>query len=281
MQQQVLQSKAVQTDDTPVAVLDPALPRTKTGRIWTYVGDGAHPYTVYDYTPDRSRAGPDQFLQPFTGYLQADAYAGYDALYRDPARGITEVACWAHCRRRFFEARDADPMRAMILLAYIRLLYEVEREARDLALDAAGRGALRQERSIPILADIEAYLRREQPQVLPKSPIGEAIAYALNNWAALVRYIEDGDLEIDNNAAERSLRGVTIGRKNWLFYGSDTGGRTAAILTSLITTCKRLHVEPFAYLRDIFERISSHPAHQLAQLLPDRWQAARTAPVAD
>jgi len=281
MQQQVLQSKALQTDDTPVAVLDPSLPRTKTGRIWTYVGDAQHPYTVYDYTPDRSRAGPDQFLQAFNGYLQADAYAGYDALYRAPARGVTEVACWAHARRRFFEARDADPIRAMILLAYIRLLYDVEREARDRALDAAGRQALREERSVPILADIEAYLRREQPQVLPKSPIGEAIAYALNNWAALVRYIEDGDLEIDNNAAERSLRGVAVGRKNWLFFGSDTGGRTAAILTSLITTCKRLDVEPFAYLRDVFERISAHPAPRLAELLPDRWQAARTAPAAD
>lgn len=278
MQEQALQSKALQTDDTPVAVLDPTLPRTKTGRIWTYVGDAAHPYTVYDYTPDRSRAGPDQFLQPFTGFLQADAYAGYDALYRDPARGVTEVACWAHSRRRIFEARDADPMRAMILLAYIRLLYDVEREARDRALDAAGRWALRQERSVPILADIEAYLRREQPHVLPKSPIGEAIAYALHNWAALIRYTEDGALEIDNNAAERSLRGVAVGRKNWLFFGSDTGGRTAAILTSLIITCKRLDVEPFAYLRDLFDRISAHPAQRLAELLPDRWQAARTAP---
>jgi transposase len=212
MQERALQSKALQTDDTPVAVLDPTLPRTKTGRIWTDVGDAAHPYTVYDYTPDRSRAGPDRFLQPFRGYLQADAYAGDDALYRDPARGVTEVACWAHCRRKFFEARDADLMRAMVLLAYIRLLYAVEQEARDLALDAAGRRALRQERSLPILTDIEAYLKREQPHVLPKSPIGDAIGYALNNWAALVRYTEDGTLEIDNNAAERSLRGVAVGR---------------------------------------------------------------------
>lgn len=281
MQERALQSTALQTDDTPVAVLDPTLPRTKTGRLWTYVGDGAHPYTVYDYTPDRSRAGPDRFLQPFTGYLQADAYAGYDALYRDPARGVTEVACWAHCRRKFFEARDTDPMRAMVLLAYIRLLYEVEREARDRALDAAGRRALRQERSVPILTDIAAYLRREQPHVLPKSPIGEAIAYALGNWAALVRYTADGALAIDNNAAERSLRGVAVGRKNWLFFGSDTGGRTAAILTSLVTSCQRLHVEPFAYLRDVFDRISAHPAHRLAELLPDQWQAARTAPASD
>jgi len=281
MQERALQSKVLQTDDTPVAVLDPTLPRTKTGRIWTYVGDPAHPYTVYDYTPDRSRAGPDRFLQPFSGYLQADAYAGYDALYRDPVRGVTEVACWAHTRRKFFEAQDADPMRAIVLLAYIRLLYAVEQEARDRALDATDRQALRQERSVPILTDIEAYLQREQPHVLPKSPIGEAIGYALGNWAALVRYTEDGDLEIDNNAAERSLRGVAIGRKNWVFFGSDTGGRTAAILTSLVTTCKRLHVDPFAYLRDVFDRISAHPAHRLEELLPDQWQAIQTATTSD
>ncbi len=277
MQQRVLQSKALQTDDTPVAVLDPALPRTKTGRIWTYVGDPAHPYAVYDYTPDRSRDGPDRFLQEFSGFLQADAYAGYDRLYADPKRAVTEVACWAHVRRKFFEAQDADPMRSMILLAYIRLLYEVERQARELALDGAGRLALRQERSVAILTDIEAYLKREQPHVLPKSPIGEAIGYALGNWAALRRYTEDGDLAIDNNGAERALRSVAVGRKNWLFFGSDNGGRTAAILTSFITTCKRLQIDPFAYLRDVFERISAHPAHRLDDLLPDRWQAAQTA----
>jgi hypothetical protein len=277
MKQRVVQSQALQTDDTPVAVLDPALPRTKTGRIWTYVGDPAHPYTVYDYTPDRSRDGPDRFLQAFSGYLQADAYSGYDALYKAPERDVTEVACWAHARRKFFEAQDSDPMRAMVMLAYIRLLYEVERQARELGLDRAGRLVLRQEQSLPILTDIEAYLKREQPQVLPKSPIGEAMGYALGNWAALLRYTEDGNLEIDNNGAERSLRGVAVGRKNWLFFGSDTGGRTAAILSSFITTCKRLHIDPFAYLRDVFARISAHPANRLPELLPDQWKAARTA----
>ena len=127
---------------------------------------------------------------------------------------------------------------------------------------------------MPVLAGIEAYLRREQPQVLPKSPIAEAIGYALGNWEALRRYTEDGDLEIDNNGAERSLRGVAVGRKNWLFFGSDQGGRTAAILTSLITTCKRLDIDPFAYLRDVFERISAHPASRLSELLPDLWKTA-------
>jgi len=277
MKRAVLSSKAVQTDDTPVAVLDPALPRTKTGRLWTYVGDKAHPYTVYDYTPDRCRDGPDRFLREFSGYLQADAYSGYDRLYKDEQRHVTEVACWAHTRRKFFEAQDSDIMRSMVMLAYIRLLYDVEREARDRHMEGPQRLALRREKSVPILADIEAYLRREQPHVLPKSPIAEAIGYALGNWEALRRYTEDGDLEIDNNGAERSLRPVAVGRKNWLFFGSDQGGRTAAILASLITTCKRLDIDPFAYLRDVFERISAHPASRLTELLPDHWKTAQAA----
>jgi transposase len=279
MRQQVLASKVMQTDDTPVNVLDPSLPRTRTGRIWTYVGDRKHPYTVYDYTPTRSRDGPDRFMTEFHGYLQADAYSGYDELYRDRGRNITEVACWAHARRRFFEARSSDLMHSMVVLAYIRLLYDVEREARTMGLAGEGRKALRQARSLPILADIKTYLEREQPAVLPKSPEGAAISYTLSNWDALVRYCDDGDLEIDNNSAERSLRGIAVGRKNWTFLGSDEGGRTAAILTSITTTCKRLGVDPFEYLRDIFQRISTHPQNSLDDLLPDKWKLARPSPV--
>jgi transposase len=275
MKGQVLQSKALQTDDTPVGVLDPALSRTRTGRIWTYVGDDEHPYTVYDYTPNRSRDGPEAFLKDFNGFLQADAYSGYDNLYKDPARQVIEVACWAHARRHFYEAQSSDLMRSMVMLAYIRLLYDVEREARDMKLDGEKRLALRLAKSVRILDGIKAYLEREQPQVLPKSPEGQAISYALSNWKALTRYCEDGDLEIDNNSAERSLRGVAVGRKNWMFFGSDNGGRTAAVLTSFITTCKRLDIDPFAYLRDIFERISTHPGHRLSELLPDKWMVAR------
>ena len=277
MKHRVLGSKAVQTDDTPVPVLDPALPRTRTGRIWTYVGDDEHPYTVYDYTPTRSRDGPEAFLEEFRGYLQADAYSGYDHFYKEPERGITEVACWAHSRRRFFEAQSSDLMHSTVMLAYIRLLYDVEREAGERKLKGEARRALRQEKSKLILDDIRAYLEREQPQVLPKSPEGEAIAYTLSNWKALTRYLEDGDLAIDNNGAERSLRGIAVGRRNWTFYGSDNGGRTAAVLTSLITTSKRLGLNPFAYLRDIFERIGAHPQSRLAELLPDPWQAAHSA----
>jgi transposase len=273
MKQGVVGSKAVQTDDTPVPVLDPALPRTRTGRIWTYVGDDDHPFIVYDYTPNRSRDGPEEFLKEFRGFLQADAYSGYDHFYKEPNRGIVEVACWAHSRRRFFEAQSSDLMRSTVMLAYIRLLYDGEREARDGKLDGEARGALRQEKSKPILEDIHAYLEQERPRVLPKSPEGEAIAYTLANWQALTRYCDDGNLEIDNNGAERSLRGVAVGRKNCMFYGSDHGGRTAAVLTSLIATCKRLHIDPFAYLRDIFDRISSHPQSRLAELLPEQWKA--------
>jgi hypothetical protein len=166
-------------------------------------------------------------------------------------------------------------MRSTVMLAYIRLLYDVEREARHRQLSPQDRRALRQAKSCPILDDIQAYLEAERPKVLPKSPEGQAIAYTLSNWAALVRYCQDGDLEIDNNGAERSLRGVAVGRKNWMFFGSDQGGRTAAVLSSLIATCKRLRVDPAAYLRDVFGRISSHPRSRLEELLPDRWAAAR------
>ena len=277
MKQHVLGSKAVQTDDTPVPVLDPELPRTRTGRIWTYVGDDGHPYIVYDYTPNRSRDGPEAFLREFRGFLQADAYSGYDHFYEDSQRGIVEVACWAHSRRKHYEAQSSDLMRSTVMLAYIRLLYDVEREARDRKLGSDARRTLRQAKSKPILEDIHAYLERERPHVLPRSPAGQAMAYTLSNWKALTRYCDDGDLEIDNNGAERSLRGIAVGRRNWTFLGSDNGGKTAAVLTSLIATCKRLHLDAFAYLRDILERISSHPQSRLAELLPDPWQAAHFA----
>ena len=277
MKEQVLASKVVQTDDTPVPVLDAEREHTRTGRIWTYVGDALHPYTVYDYTPDRSGGGPDEFLRDYRGYLQADAYGGYDALYKKPERGIVEIGCWAHARRYFFEAQSSDVMRATVMLAYIRLVYDVEREAREKGLRGEARLALRQEKSKPILNDIEQYLLKQRPEVLPKSPIGKAISYALSNWAALERPWEDGDLEIDNNGAERSLRPIAIGRNNWTFYGSDNGGRTAAVLGTLIATCKRLSIDPFAYLRDVFQRIADHPANRLNELLPNQWAAAQAA----
>ena len=277
MKDWTLQSQVLQTDDTPVAVQDDTRAHTRTGRIWTYVGDRDHPYVVYAFTGGRSRAGPEEFLQGYRGDVQADAFPGYDRMFKDRKEELTEHGCWAHVRRKFIEAQSADVCRASVMVAYIRLLYGVEREAKAQAMNPEQRRALRQAKSRSVLEDIHAYLVAQKPQVLPKSAIGEAMDYALSNWEALLRYCDHGHVEIDNNGAERSLRPIVVGRKNWLFYGSDRGGETGAILSTLIATCKRLHIEPFAYLRDLLARISSHPLQQLDDLLPDRWQLAQSA----
>jgi transposase len=276
LQQFVLDSKVVQTDDTPVAVLDRSLPKTRTGRIWTYVGDEEHPAVVYDYTPTRKRDGPDQFLGSYQGYLQADAYAGYDHLYVDPERGVIEVAGWAHARRKLYEAQETDRVRMGTALAYIARLYAVEKDAKRLGLSGEARHLLREQGARPVLAELHAYLRQSREQVLPRSPAGQAIAYTLSNWAALVRYVEDGDLAIDNNQAERTMRGIAIGRKNWLFFGSDTGGRTAAVLRSFVMSCERLKLDPWAWFQDVLTRINDHPISRLEELLPHRWKLLHT-----
>jgi len=290
-----LASKVIHTDDTPVDVLDRHLPETRVGRFWVYVGDPDHPYDIFTYTPNRSRNGPMTFLKDWgkdeRRYLQADAFGGYDGIYAGQAGGqVTEVACWSHARRKFFEARTSDGPTATQALAYIRLLYDVEDEAKeqfrrqgegdDARSLSAIRLELRQAKAVPVLAQFKAWLESRQATcggpVLPKSPLGQAIAYVLNQWNALAVYVTDGDLEIDNNRAENALRRIAIGRKNWLFAGSDNGGHTAAVLFSLIATCQRHDVEPFAYLRDVLARIAAHPMHRLADLLPDRWKQGRS-----
>jgi transposase len=197
------------------------------------------------------------------------------------AAGIVEVACWAHARRKFYEARNSDPARSAQALAYIRLLYDVEDQAKEQHLDSVARAALRQELALPRLAQFKAWLETQQLSdgggVLPKSPMGMAITYALNQWNALCVYVSDGDLAIDNNAGENALRRIGVGRKNWLFCGSDAGGTTAAILFSLIATCERHKVNPFEYLRDVLTRIAAQPISRLAELLPAQWTAATTA----
>jgi transposase len=276
MIREILQSAVIHTDDTTVRVLDEAYKKsTRTGRLWAYLGDDDHPYTVFDYTPTRERKWPELFLGGWRGYLQADAYAGYDAMFA--LDGMVEVACWAHARRKFFDAQKTDAARAAVALAFIKRLYKAEREATALGLDPDGRLALRQEKARPDIDKLRAWLLAQVGVVLPKSPLGEAIGYALDQWTALTRYLDDGRLDIDNNVAEQAMRRVAIGRKNWLFVGSDDGGRRAAIFYSLIETCRRHGVEPFAYLRDILERVSTHPAKDIAALLPPNWKKEQEA----
>jgi transposase len=292
-----LLSKVIHTDDTPVRVLDRTLDRTRTGRFWVYVGDKLHPYTVFAYTPNRTRDGPQQFLKGWSGYLQADAFGGYDGIYAGEAGGhVIEVACWAHARRKFYDARNSDAAASTQALAYIRLLYDVEDEAnqefhrQDPAAPqrslAAIRLGLRQEKSVPRLQPFKTWLESQQAHrggpVLPKSPMGQAITYALNQWDALCVYATDGDLAIDNNASENALRRVALGRKNWLFCGSDNGGDTAAAFFSLIATCQKHKVDPLTYFRDVLTRLPATPIHELDPFLPDRWakrnpSAAETA----
>lgn len=288
MLKRVLLSKVIQTDDTPVPVLDHDGKGIKTGRLWVQIGDRNNDFIVYDYTPDRSGSGPERIFKGYEGYLQADAYSGYDALFKSGK--IQEVGCWMHARRNFYEARTSDPVRSHLLLAWVAGLYEIEAEAKkawrkdaewDDTVWHAYRYELRRERSRPILDAIHAWLKLEQPKVLPKSPIGEAIRYALNHWNALIRPLDAGFLEIDNGASERALRPVALGRKNWLFAGSDNGGKTAAVLMSLCATCKALNTEPFAYLRDVLERVSTHPNRRIEELLPDRWKPAESPDLPD
>jgi transposase len=213
---QVLQSRWLHTDDTPVKLQNPAPGATATARLWTYLGDRDHPYKVFDFTLNRQRGGPQQFLAHFHGYLYADAFSGYDALYLSPPRAgaapIVEVACNAHARRKFHEARGSDAARSHQALAYYRQLFELERRPKDNHLDDAQRRHLRQDLALPILETFHTWLKAQRTEVLPKSPMAEAIGYALNNEVALRRYTEAGFLAIDNNVAEREMKRIAIGR---------------------------------------------------------------------
>ncbi len=263
----LFQSKVIGTDDTSVKVLDVKLPFARTGRVWPYYGDLDHPVIVYDYTATRQRAGPEKFLEGYRGYLQADAYGGYDAFFKDPARGLIEVGCWAHARRYFHKALDSDRSRMGPALLLIAQLYRIEKRARSLA--AGERFELRRE-SRPILDKLHQYLLEIEVEVLPKSPEGRAVRYTLKNWAALTRYCDDGDLEIDNNATERAIRGIAVGRANWTFFGSDAGGKTAAVLRSLVASCQRVGIDPFVWLKDVLSRIATHPINRIVELLPHK-----------
>jgi transposase len=268
MAQRVKQSRVVHTDDTTVPIQSPGAKQCRKGRIWTYLGDLANPYTVYEYTPNRTRAGPAGWLAGFTGYLQADAYGGYDGIYAHG--GVTEVACWAHARRKFFEAKETDGRRAVQMLALVRELYAVEDEAKE--LDDAVRRTLRQAKSVPILARIKNWLDAELQVILPRSDMAQAIGYAQNQWAALCVYATQGFLNIDNNAAERALKRVAIGRKNWLFAGHDQAAAHHARLWSLIASGERHGLDPQRYLTSVLAKLPFTPPHELDQFLPDVWR---------
>jgi transposase len=276
MRGMILQSRFLGTDDTTVPVMVPDRGKTQEAHIWAYRGDDEHPYNVFDFTMTHARAGPMKFLghaeegddgKGFRGYIQADAHAVYDALFR--RKDVVEVGCWAHARRKFFEAKETNLALGMEALARIHLLYEVEDQAKELS--AAERKRLRQERAVPVLTAMKTWLDEQLGKVLPKSPMGEAIHYAMNNWAALCRYTEDGDLTIDNNAVERMLKLIALGRKNWLFAGSERGGRTAAVLFTLISNAKRHRLDTGAYLRDVLVRLADLKPRELEELLPNRW----------
>jgi transposase len=288
MKQVVLASEVIHTDDTPVKVRDAHKKRKYTGRFWTYWGDERHPEIVFDYTASRQRDGPAKFLEGYRGYLQADAFGGYDGIYLESNGRILEVGCWAHARRKFFDNRRLDTPRAEIALAWIGKLYAVEKELRRRAAgewkslaweERVGRiTAVRQEQSRPLLDQFRVWLEAECPKLLPKSPIRQAMEYTLTNWTALCRYTESGILAIDNNTAENALRSICLGRRNWLFCGSDRGGRAAAIHFSLIASCARHRLDPWTYLRDVLTRLPAllpaANAEALLPLLPYQWHPA-------
>src|SRR5205807_9953874 len=212
-----------------------------------YFGDRNHVAAVFDYTPTGERAGPEEFLKTYRGYLQADTYVAYDSFFTNPTRGLVEVACWAHTRRHFHQALDTDSARMGAVLAYIAHLYKVEKRARRSGIVGQDLRLLREHASKPVLEQLHEYLEKIREEVLPKSEEGQAVAYALKNWTALTRYCENPDLSIDNNATERALRCFAVGRANWTFFRSDRGGKTAAVLRSFATSCELAKVDPFGW----------------------------------
>lgn len=271
LREDLLRSRIVATDDTTVPVLERRANQTKKGRLWVYLGDEDHPWVVFDYTPTREGDGPRQFLEGYEGYLQADAYSGYDQLYASGK--VVEVGCWMHARRYFYEAAQGDPGRPAEALAFIRQLFLIEREIKELSLDQ--RKEQRAKRSQPLLEEFHRWLEATAPQALPKSPLGAALGYAMRQWKALSRYAATGDLPIDNGRSERALRTVAVGRKNWMFAGSDEGAQRAATLYSLLATCRLHEIDSFAYLRDLLEQLPTHPLAELATLTPLAWKRER------
>jgi len=270
----VLAGEKVHADDTPVAVLDPGRGRTKTGRLWVYVRDDRPaastqaPAAWYRYSPNRKGEHPQGHLANYSGILQADAYGGYSRIYAGGR--VIEAACWAHARRPFWDLHESQGFVAGTIaeqaLRRIAALYAIEAQIRGQPPDV--RRQVRQARAGPLLEDLQAWLTSMLGQVSAKSELAKAIGYSLTRWRSLTRYRDDGRIEIDNNAAERALRGVALGRNNYLFMGSDAGGERAAAIYSLVETAKLNGLDPQAYLRDVLARIADHPINRIDELLP-------------
>lgn len=278
MHSKLLQCKIIWTDDTPVKVLVRKLQKNvKTGRIWVYIGDESQPFNLFHYTPGRAREGPKKFLKGFKRYIQGDCFSGNEAICAE--NGATLVACNAHGRRYFVKAIINYKSKSEEALRYFQRLFEIDKTAKELELNAADRKLMREQEAKPILDEFKIWLDEARLIALPKSSFGKAVAYCLNNWPALTAYLEDGDLSIDNNIAEQQMKRVACGRKAWLFLGSENGGATAEVLLSIISTCKRHKVEPSEYLRTVIEQLIRNPHTDLEELLPHTWNnRAATSP---
>lgn len=275
-----VQASQMHTDDTLAPTLKPGLGKTLTGRMWVYIAcflSGVR-VVIYDYRTDRSSVGPVSFLKKFVGYLQADAYAGYDACYK--LYKIIEVACWAHARRKFYEIahRIKKPGISHKALEFIAELYAIEKKSKDLTHDE--RKAIRETKSKPILDGFKIWLDEQALLVPPASALGLAIQYTRNHWLAFNTYLEEGWLNIDNNLSERKMKIIALGRKNYMFFGSEVGGESAAIIYSIIETCLINGVEPYAYLKDVLARLPTHLNKDLADLFPHNWKALQQDKIA-
>ena len=272
MAERVRASHVVTTDDTILPML--AKGKTANARMWVYVGDASQPYNIFDFTLDRSRNGPLRFLKDYRQVLVADAYGGYNGVVA--GNQITRAGCWAHLRRKFVEAEKAAPPMAREAVERVRALYAVERQAEKAT--AEQRLQLRQEKTAPLLAELRQRLLIWKEQLLPRHPMAEAIQYALTEWTELNVFCSDGAVPIDNNGSEREMKRIVLNRKNSLFVGNPRGGRTAAILASLTSTCRRHDIDPQRYLTQLLIHLPSLPSSQLHAWLPDQWKQRQSAP---
>jgi len=271
MAERVRKSHVVATDDTVLPMLSPG--QTQSARMWVYVGDEANPYNVFDFTLNRSREGPKEFLKDYTQVLLADGYGGYNGVVAGNA--ITRAGCWSHSRRKFVEAEKTAPEIAREAVALMDALFAVERQAKDVSL--AERLELRQKQSVPVLAELHRKLLIWKDQLIPKHPMADAVNYTLGQWQALTVFTTDGAVPIDNNVSEREMKRVVLNRKNSLFVGNPRGGRTAAILASLTSSCRRHDMDPHLYFMQLLVNLPTWPARDLDAWLPDRWKQTHIA----